>query len=40
MKHVKRITVARADAFTDFWNALWRAWQGFRFDKSQEFNLL
>ncbi len=40
MKHVTRITVARADAFTDFWNALWRAWQDFRYDKAREFNIL
>lgn len=36
MKHVKRITVVRADAFINFMNAVWRAWQDFRFEKKNE----
>ena len=36
MKHIKRLTTARADAFTDFTNAVWRAFQDFRFGKKNE----
>lgn len=36
MKHLKRISVVRADAFTNFMNAMWRAWQDFRFEKKNE----
>jgi len=40
MKHFRQITVARADAFTDFWNALFRAWQDFRYDKASSITIL
>ena len=40
MKHLKRMSVSRADAFTDFWNAIWRAWQSYNYDKNREINLL
>lgn len=36
MRHVKVVTVKRADAYTDFLNALWRAWQDFRYQKNEE----
>jgi len=36
MKHIKRITVARAEAFTNFFNATWRAWRDFRYNKKYE----
>ena len=29
MRHVRSVTVARADAVSDFMNAVWRAWQDF-----------
>ena len=38
MKHVKTMTVAKADAYSDFFNAIWRAWQDFRFAKKNEFS--
>jgi hypothetical protein len=37
MKHVRPMTVAKADAYSDFFNAVWRAWQDFRFAKKNEF---
>ncbi len=36
MKHIKTITTARADAFTNFLNAIWRAWQNFLIEKKNE----
>lgn len=36
MKHLKTISIARADAFTDFTNAIYRAWRDFRFGKKNE----
>lgn len=36
MKHIRKITTVRADAFTDFMNAIWRAWQDFRYAKKNE----
>lgn len=36
MKHLKRITTQRADAYSDFWNAVWRAYRDFRFAKKNE----
>jgi hypothetical protein len=39
MKHIKTITTARADSFTDFMNAFWRAWIDFRYAKKNEINL-
>lgn len=39
MKHLKPMTVARADAFTNFFNAIFRAWQDFRFEKKNEFSI-
>lgn len=39
MKHIKPISVTRADAFTDFFNAIWRSWQDFRFAKKNEFSI-
>ena len=36
MMHLRKITLQRADAFTDFMNAMWRAWQDFRYDKNRE----
>ncbi len=29
MKHITRISAVRADAYGDFLNAIWRAWQDF-----------
>lgn len=39
MKHIQPITVARADAFTNYVNALFRAWQNFRFEKKNEIGI-
>ncbi|HPO15871.1 MAG TPA: hypothetical protein PLI09_20685 [Candidatus Hydrogenedentes bacterium] len=40
MKHIKTIsTVARADAFVNFLNALWRDWQTFRYEKKNELSI-
>jgi len=39
MKHIKAITVARADAITDFWNDIWRAWLEFKIAKKNELGL-
>ena len=36
MKHLKKISTTRADAFTDFFNAVWRAWQDFLYAKKNE----
>lgn len=37
MKHLKRITtVRRADAYNDFLNDVWRAWQDFRYEKKNQ----
>ena len=36
MKHIKTITLARADAYADFLNAVWRAWQDFLYAKKNE----
>ncbi len=27
MKHIRKVSVVRADAVSDFSNAVWRAWQ-------------
>ena len=37
MKHIKPITTMRADAFTNFMNAVWRAWEDFRYEKKNEY---
>jgi len=39
MKHIRTMSVSRADAFTDFWNAFWRAYRDFRFAKKNEFGV-
>ncbi len=39
MKHIKKISTVRADAFTDFLNAIWRAWQDFRIAKKNEISI-
>lgn len=39
MKHIKTISMTRADAFTDFLNAVWRAWQDYRVAKKNEFGV-
>jgi hypothetical protein len=36
MKHIRQISTPKADAFIDFYNALFRAWVGFRDDKKNE----
>lgn len=36
MKHIKRITVTRAEAFTNLFNAAWRAWRDFQYNKKYE----
>ncbi len=36
MKHIKTITVTRADAYANFFNAVYRAWQAFLFEKKNE----
>jgi hypothetical protein len=33
MKHIRTITSKRADAFTDLWNDLSRAWSNFVYAK-------
>ncbi len=38
MKHVKPMTVAKADAYSDFFNAIYRAWVDFRIAKKNEFS--
>ncbi len=43
MKHVKKISMQKvstpkADAFTNYYNAIWRAWQDFRYEKKNEFS--
>ena len=39
MKHIKRISVTRADAFIDFFNAFWRAWRDFQYNKKYEMGI-
>ncbi len=39
MKHIRKISATRADAFTDFLNAIWRAWYDFRFGKKNEYRI-
>lgn len=39
MKHLRPVTVARADAFTDLYNAIWRAWRDFRYAKKNDMGL-
>jgi len=36
MKHIRTITSKRADAFSDFWNDLSRAWSNFVYAKKNE----
>jgi hypothetical protein len=36
VKHIRKITSRRADAFTDFLNDLQRAWSNFVFAKKNE----
>ncbi len=36
MKHIRQISTPKADAFVDFYNALFRAWVDFRNDKKDE----
>lgn len=36
MKHIKPVSTPRADAFLDFYNALFRAWVDFRNGKTDE----
>mgnify|MGYP006972337459 CR=1 FL=1 len=36
MKHIRKMTLKRADAFNNFMNAVWRAWQDFRYEKKNE----
>jgi len=36
MKHIKTLSMTRADAFNNFLNDIWVAWQNFRFDKKNE----
>jgi hypothetical protein len=38
MKHIKKISTVRADAFLDFFNAMYRAWEDFKFAKKNEFS--
>ena len=37
MKHFKTISVVKADAFFDFYNSLFRAFNEFRYAKKEEF---
>ena len=39
MKHIKPVTVARADALTDLWDAVWSAWLNFRFAKKNDYGV-
>ena len=39
MKHIKTISTAKADAFTNFYNAIWRSWQDFRYQKKNEYSI-
>tara|TARA_R110001592_G_scaffold169516_4_gene406080 strand:+ start:1926 stop:2051 length:126 start_codon:yes stop_codon:yes gene_type:complete len=36
MKHIRQISTPKADAFVDFYNALYRAWIDFRNGKKDE----
>lgn len=39
MKHLKSITLVRADALSNFTNGLWRLWNEFTRDKKNDFGL-
>jgi len=39
MKHCKPVSLRKADAFTNFMNAVWRAWMDFRYEKKNEYAL-
>ncbi len=39
MKHIKPISTRRAEAFADFFNAFWRAWQDLQYTKKYEMNI-
>lgn len=36
MKHIKTISTSKADAFTTYYNAIWRAWRNFQYEKKNE----
>jgi hypothetical protein len=37
MRHLRAVTkISKADAYTDFFNAVWRAWLDFRVQKREE----
>jgi len=36
MKHIRKISANRADAFSDFLNTVWGAWQDFLQTKKNE----
>jgi hypothetical protein len=36
MRHIRKMTLRKADAFTNFLNAVWRAWQDFKYEKKNE----
>lgn len=36
MKHIRKISARRADAFSDFLNTVWSAWQDFLQTKKNE----
>lgn len=37
MKHIHKVSIIRADAFTDFMNAIFRAWSDYTFAKKNGF---
>ncbi len=37
MKHIRKITATRADAFTELMLAVGRAWYDFRYQKKNEY---
>lgn len=37
MKHIRKVSATRADAFRDFFLAISRAWSDFRIQKKNEF---
>jgi len=39
MKHCRPVSLRKADAFTNFMNAIWRAWMDFRYEKKNEYVL-
>ncbi len=39
MKHIKKISVVRAEAFANFFNAFWRAWRDFQYSKKYEMGI-